>query len=63
MTEKEPRCSLCKKGLLVPVHLGKGSERLVVYRCTNHRCNARFDEHGYEVYDPNKQEWDKISEG
>jgi hypothetical protein len=45
------------------VNLGKGPERFLVYRCSNHECNARFDEHGYELYDSDKQAWEKLSEG
>jgi hypothetical protein len=59
----EPRCLLCNKGLLIPVSLGKANERYVVYRCTNPRCNARFDEHGYELYNSERQEWDKLAQG
>ena len=63
MAEERTRCSLCQKGVLMPVNLGKGPERFVVYRCSNHRCNARFDEHGYEVYDTQKQSWEKLAQG
>ncbi len=63
MAEKEPTCSLCGKGALVPVNLGKNLERFVIYRCTNHECNARFDEHGYELYDMDKQVWKKLAQG
>ena len=62
MSEKEPLCSLCGKGVLIPVNLGRGPERFVIYRCTNHQCNARFDEHGYEIYNSKEQVWKKLAE-
>jgi hypothetical protein len=55
-----PRCSKCGEGVLLPVNLGKGGERTIKYRCTNLRCNARFDEHGYEIFDPEKQIWVRL---
>ena len=63
MTDREPVCSLCNKGLLIPVNLGKSTDRSVKYRCTNSECNARFDEHGYELYNPKNHEWEKQAEG
>jgi hypothetical protein len=58
-----PKCNRCNQGVLLPVDLGKGNEKGVVYRCTNIKCNARFDEHGYSVFDPHTQSWDRITEG
>ena len=63
MPDKEPLCSMCGKGVLVAVNLGRGPERFIIYRCTNHQCNARFDEHGYEVFDPEGQTWKKLAQG
>jgi len=60
---QHPACGLCKKGVLVPVNLGKGPDRALKYRCTNSECNARFDEHGYETFDPETQTWARIGEG
>ena len=54
-------CRLCKEGLLIPVNLGKGPDRSLKYRCTNPECGARFDEHGYEVYNEEKQDWERPS--
>ncbi len=58
-----PKCTRCNLGTLVPVSLGKGNEKGVIYRCTNTKCNTKFDEHGYSVFDPNTQAWERISEG
>ena len=58
-----PLCGKCKEGRLVPVNLGKDGDRAVVYRCTNLECNARFDEHGYEIYEVESQEWKRLSQG
>ena len=51
-----PRCGICGKGRLLPVNLGS-EEGHIKYRCTDPRCNARFDEHGYEVYSEERQDW------
>jgi hypothetical protein len=56
-------CGICKSGILVPVNLGTGPERILKYRCSNPQCNARFDEHGYEVFEPATQTWKRLSEG
>jgi len=56
-------CGICKAGLLVPVNLGMGPERILKYRCSNAQCNARFDEHGYEVFETQTQSWKRLSEG
>jgi hypothetical protein len=56
-------CGICKSGVLVPVNLGKGPERILKYRCSNPQCNARFDEHGYETFEPQAQIWKRLSEG
>ena len=52
-----PVCGKCKVGTLLPVNVGVGSEQGVRYRCTNPDCNARFDEHGYEFYSDDEQDW------
>jgi len=52
-----PRCGLCGKGYLIPVDLGDEDTNYVKYRCTNPECNARFDLHGYELYNEEKQSW------
>lgn len=52
-----PKCGLCEKGTLLPVNLGAEGEGQVKYRCTNPECTARFDEHGYETYDPEEEVW------
>lgn len=52
-----PKCGVCEKGTLIPVNLGTGGERIIMYRCTNAQCNVRFDEHGYETYDEENNEW------
>lgn len=57
------KCGVCGKGDLIPVHLGKGGDRAIRYRCTNKDCNIRFDEHGYERYDENKQDWVRLEIG
>ena len=56
------RCGICDKGLLLPVNLGQGGEKGITYRCTNRTCNAKFDEHGYELFDPESQMWVRKSE-
>ena len=53
-------CSICGKGLLLPVTLGAGDDRDVSYRCTDYECGVRFDKHGYEQYDEEKQDWVRI---
>ena len=58
-----PKCDRCKQGFLVPVDLGKGNEKGVTYRCTNLQCNVKFDEHGYSLFDPNTQTWERITQG
>ncbi|UCH88354.1 MAG: hypothetical protein JSV49_08815 [Thermoplasmata archaeon] len=58
-----PGCGKCKTGVLLPVNLGMGSEQSVRYRCTNPECNARFDEHGYEIFDVESESWKRISSG
>jgi hypothetical protein len=56
-----PTCGKCKTGILLPVNLSVGSEQGVRYRCTNNDCKARFDEHGYELYDEEAQEWKRLN--
>jgi hypothetical protein len=63
MTEAYPLCGICNRGRLIPVHMGKGPDRLIRYRCTNPECVTRFDESGYEVFNAEKEEWRRISEG
>lgn len=58
-----PPCGLCGKGLLVPVHMGKGPDRPLTYRCTNPACLTRFDEHGYETFDAESETWKRVAEG
>lgn len=58
-----PKCGRCQEGYLIPVDLGKGNEKGVTYRCTNIKCNVRFDEHGYSVFDENTQTWERITDG
>ena len=60
---KHAQCGLCNKGLLIPVNLGKGPDRSLKYRCNNPECNARFDEHGYETYNEEKQDWERPTKG
>ena len=56
-----PICGVCGKGRLIPVAMLETQEgRLVRYRCTNPECNVRFDQHGYERYDPEKQDWVRL---
>ncbi len=55
-------CSICGKGHMLPVTLGSGEDRDVTYRCTNPDCGIRFDKHGYERYDEQKQDWVRITE-
>lgn len=55
-----PSCGICKKGTLLPVNMGREGERCIIYRCTDHECNVRFDEHGYERYDDNLQDWVRL---
>ena len=52
-----PKCGICGKGILLPVNMGKEGDRNIIYRCTNKECNMRFDEHGYEIYDEDAQDW------
>ncbi len=56
-----PPCGICKIGHLIPVNLGEEGINAVIYMCTNPRCNVRFDQHGYERFDPENQEWRRIS--
>ena len=57
------KCNRCGIGILVPVNLGESNKKSVVYRCTNLKCNAKFDEHGYSVYNPQTMVWERITEG
>ena len=63
MTEAYPTCGICNKGTLLPVHMGKGPDRALRYRCTNPECLTRFDEHGYEVFEPETEIWRRFAEG
>ncbi len=56
-------CGVCGKGTLIVVNLGKGPERILRYRCSNPDCNVRFDEHGYERYNMEAQDWERLAEG
>jgi len=58
-----PKCNRCGTGILIPVNLGESNKKGVIYRCTNLQCNAKFDEHGYSVYNPQTMNWERISEG
>ncbi|MDG6226017.1 MAG: hypothetical protein QCI82_10970 [Candidatus Thermoplasmatota archaeon] len=64
MTERTmyPSCPICGSGILLPVILGGGGEKDVKYRCTNPNCGVRFDKHGYERYDREKQDFVRIKE-
>lgn len=57
-----PRCPICDSGILLPIILGGGGEKDVKYRCTNPECGVRFDKHGYERYDNDKQDFVRIKE-
>jgi hypothetical protein len=57
-----PKCPVCDSGYLLPVILGGGGEKDVKYRCTNPNCGVRFDKHGYEKYDPVKQDFVRMRE-
>jgi hypothetical protein len=58
-----PECGRCKKGILTPVNLGESNKKSVIYRCNNLKCNAKFDEHGYSVYNSDTLTWERITEG
>ena len=53
-------CPICNKGLLLPIIIGAGEDRDVKYRCTDPACGIRFDKHGYERYNEEKQEWVRL---
>ncbi len=55
-----PRCPLCNKGTMIPVEIGAGLEKDVKYRCTDPKCGVRFDKHGYEKYDLERQDWIRL---
>ena len=57
-----PICPVCGKGHLLPVVLGGGGEKDVIYRCTFPECGVRFDKHGYERFDEEKQEFVRLKE-
>jgi len=57
-----PKCPLCNVGYLRPVVLGGGGEKDVKYRCTNPNCGVRFDKHGYERYDVDRQDFVRMKE-
>ena len=52
-----PRCGICGKGTLLPVNMGNEEDPAVKYACTNPKCCARFDQYGYETYDPEAKAW------
>jgi hypothetical protein len=58
-----PKCGRCGIGILVPVNLGETNRKSVVYRCTNIKCNAKLDEHGYSIFDTQTLTWERITEG
>jgi hypothetical protein len=58
-----PKCGRCQLGTLLPVNLGKANEKGIIYRCNNPKCNVKFDEHGYSVFDSKTQTWERITEG
>ena len=58
-----PKCGRCEKGTLLPVNLGEGNKKGIIYRCNNQKCNAKFDEHGYSIYNHETLSWDRITEG
>jgi len=55
-----PICPICNKGYLMPVEIGSGPEKNVKYRCNHPDCGMRFDKHGYERYDRERQEWIRL---
>jgi transposase-like protein len=57
-----PRCPICNSGYLLPVVLGGGGEKDVKYRCTDPECGVRFDKHGFERYDTEKQDFVRMRE-
>ena len=66
MTENQgmyPKCGRCKTGTLIPVNLGESNKKGVIYRCNNLKCNAKFDENGYSVFDSGSLTWERITEG
>ncbi len=60
MDSMYPKCEMCGKGILLPVNMGREGDRSIIYRCTNAGCNVRFDEHGYEKYSDDTQEWVRV---
>lgn len=54
------KCPICGKGFLIPVTIGSGEDRDVSYRCTEPTCGIRFDKHGYERYNEDTQDWDRL---
>ena len=60
MDSMYPGCGICDRGTLLPVNMGREGERCIIYRCTNRECNARFDEHGYERYSEEAQDWIRL---
>ncbi len=55
-------CPVCGKGKMLPVMIGAGEDRDVVYRCTDPGCGVRFDKHGYERFNEKVQEWERVGE-
>jgi hypothetical protein len=55
-------CPVCNKGKLLPVMIGAGEDRDVKYRCTSPKCGVRFDKHGYERFNVEVQEWERVEE-
>ena len=61
--KQEGEFSLKGKKKTKPKNLGKANEKGIIYRCNNSKCNAKFDEHGYSVFDSKTQTWERITEG
>ena len=53
-------CPICGKGLLLPVMVGAGEDKDVKYRCIEPSCGIRFDKHGFERFNEQKQEWERL---
>lgn len=54
-------CPVCGKGRLIPVMIGAGEDHDVKYRCTEPSCGLRFDKHGYEHFNEDSQEWERLT--